>query len=173
MTPTDVATLLANTPNSLRQLLATVDDATATWKPSPDAWCINEVIGHLIWADEWAFAKRIEVMIAEYPTGHEVRLEPLDVNAAAAARHDCQKRLADVLDEFTESRAKYVSYVQSLDPKLLNRSASYKHYGLFLASDFLYEWPFHDYGHVQQIMKNLRKRMLPHMSEVMRVALEN
>ena len=169
MTHLDVANILENTPKSLRQLLSTVDDATAQWKPKPDAWCINEIIGHLIWADEWAFAKRIHVMITE----DEPKLEPLDVNAAAAARQDCQKKLVNVLDEFAEARVQHVSFVQSLDPNKLNRRASYQHYGMFLASDFLYEWPFHDYGHIQQIMKNLRAHIHPNLSETMQYALEN
>ena len=37
--------------------------------------------------------------------------------------------------------------------------------------DFVYEWPFHDHEHLQQILDILKQRYLPLMTETMRVAL--
>lgn len=60
-----IANILRTTPQTLRQTLAAYDNSVAQWRPTPDAWCINEVLGHLIEADKYAFAARIELILNE------------------------------------------------------------------------------------------------------------
>ncbi len=43
-----IATVLRTTPQTLQQTLAPYDNDVAQWRPTRDAWCINEVLGHLI-----------------------------------------------------------------------------------------------------------------------------
>ncbi len=166
MTHLDVASQLAATPTHLRQLLSLVSDDLAQWRPKEGAWCINEVIGHLIWADTHAFSDRIKLMSSQ----NGASLMPLNVNQAAIERKDNLKPLAVLLDEFETVRAEQVAYVKTLDASKLSNSAAYKG-KIWLASDFLYEWPFHDYGHIAQIMRNLRANLAPYMSDTMRTAV--
>ncbi len=166
LTHLDIADQLAETPTSLRQLLKLVDNDLAQHKVSEDIWCINEVIGHLVWADQFAFTDRIKLMTEKLSDS----LPLIDVNQAARDRKDYTKALTDMLDEFTETRKTHVAYIRTLDPDTLSNSAHYKD-RTWLASDFLYEWPFHDYGHVTQIMKILRGNLVPYMSDTMRKAV--
>lgn len=166
MTPKDVATQLENTIPSLRQVLKHVDNDLATWRSKEDAWCINEVIGHLIWTDTHAFMNRIKIMSEQTSD----TLPSIDVNQAAKDRKDATKKLSDILNEFEKSRIQSVTYVNKLEPSSLANSAKYKE-RIWLASDFLYEWPFHDYGHIAQIMRNLRANLAPYMSDTMRKAV--
>jgi len=165
LTHLDIANQLAETPASLQQLLKHVDDNLAQHK-TDGVWCINEVIGHIIWADQYAFTNRIKLMTEKLSD----TLPLLDVNQAALERQDGKKSLDDVLGEFGEARANHVAYIRTLDPTTLSNSANYKD-RTWLASDFLYEWPFHDYGHITQIMKILRGNLVPYMSDTMRKAV--
>ena len=162
----DIANQLAETPASLEQLLKLVDNDLAQQKVSDDIWCINEVIGHLIWADEFAFTNRIKLMTEKLSD----TLPLLDVNQAARDRKDYTKNLEDLLQEFKEARQTQVAYIRTLEPSTLSNSAEYKD-RTWLASDFLYEWPFHDYGHITQIMKILRGSLVPYLSDTMRKAV--
>jgi len=166
MTHLDIANSLAETPKTLSQILSLVDDDLAQWKTDENTWCINEVIGHLIWADGPAFKDRIKLMCQEDGS----TLPIINVSDAAKARQDHTKTLNTILAEFEETRAESVAFVKSLNPKSLSNSAHYKD-KLWLASDFLYEWPFHDYGHIKQIMNILRAKLAPYMSDTMRQAV--
>lgn len=166
MTHLDVANLLAETPQNLSQLLKHTSDDLAQWRPSENEWCINEAIGHLIWADKFAFTDRIKLMTSENGSN----LPILDVNQAALDRQDHLKSLDELLKEFQTIRAENVAYIRELEPSLLSNHADYKE-RVWLASDFLYEWPFHDYGHVKQIMNILRANLVPFMSDTMRRAV--
>ena len=166
MTFDQVLTLLADTPAQLRFLLKQVDDELARWRPEEEKWCINEVIGHLSWTDEHAFTNRI-LLMTEQPN---CELPLIDVNKAARERQDNLKLLEDSLKEFADSRAKQLERLKGIDENKLSNTALYKG-KTFLASDFVYEWPFHDYGHICQITRILRANLAPYMSETMRRAV--
>ena len=161
----DIAKQLSETPASLEQLLKHVDDNFAQHKPD-DAWCINEVIGHMIWSDEHAFKNRIKIMTEKLSD----RLPSIDVNQAAKERQDSKKSLKELLEEFTEVRQDHVDYIRGLEPDTLNNSATFKD-RIWLATDYLYFWPYHDYGHMKQIINLLRGNLVPYMSDTMREAV--
>lgn len=163
-----VARMLAATPGMLRAQLAAVDDALLRWRPAPGEWCIKEVIGHLIETDRVAFMGRIRLMLAEErPT-----LGGMDVNGVAAARRDDAKPLADLLAELEETRRDVVSFVAGLTPEQMTRPGFYPRLeGDLTVADFVYEWPFHDAGHMSQIQDNLRAYLLPNMGDRMRRAV--
>ncbi len=162
-----IATILRTTPQTLQQTLAPYDNEIAQWHPSPDDWCINDVLGHLIEADKHAFAARISLILSEdNPT-----IPRWNPNKAAKERHDCAKNVHDLLADLAEQRIKSAEFVMNLDLSKLERMGTYPSFGEFNASDFLYEWPYHDFEHIQQILDNLKAQMLPLMSETMRTAL--
>lgn len=51
----EIAALIQATPQTLRQELNGLGAEVWQWRPAPDQWCINEVIGHLIEVDRNAF----------------------------------------------------------------------------------------------------------------------
>ena len=48
---------------------------------------------------------------------------------------------------------------------------SYPGFGTFAAGDFVFEWPFHDHKHLQQILAITKAAYLPSMTDTMRNAL--
>lgn len=174
MTLAQIATILRTTPQTLAQTLAPYETHVTQWHPTPSPstgsgteWCINEVIGHLIEADKRAFAARISLILQEdNPT--IPRWSPAK---AAAKRQDCQKDIHDLLSELTAQRLEMATFVMGLDISQLERTGRYEPLGDFKAADFLYEWPYHDFDHLQQIMEILKTHTLPLMSETMRSAL--
>ena len=92
--------------NALRASLAVrvectgLSPAVLRWHPAPGEWCVLEVIGHLIEAEERGFAGRVRTLLAE--------ADPLfrswDQNAVARERRDCEKDPASLLAEWTRLR---------------------------------------------------------------------
>ena len=162
-----IATILRTTPQTLQQTLAPYDNEVAQWHPTPDEWCINEVLGHLIEADKYAFAARISLILSE----ENATIPRWSPTKAAKERHDGQKNVHDLLAELTMQRAKSAEFVMNLDMSELERTGNYPPLGEFKAADFLYEWPYHDFDHIQQIMDILKAHAMLPMSETMRSAL--
>lgn len=168
--PLTVAESLLQTADILDRLLSHLPESVVEWRAGPDDWSIKEVIGHLISADQTAFYERIETIVAadgsslpEIPNFHPDR--------AAAARNDNDVTLLDLLAELGESRRAAANYILSLDMALTSKEGHYPKYGSFKAFDFLFEWPYHDHDHLQQILGILKSQYLPAMSTVMQGAL--
>lgn len=164
-----VAGILETTPETLRVLLNGVDAALHTWRPEPDEWSINELIGHLIDCDRYAFSERIQLMLDE-----EVPEIPgVDVNALSAQRTDNEQDAFTLLDELAEGRKAHASFVLSLSNEQMARTGTYKSYGTFRVADFVYEWAYHDCDHIKQIMENLKAAAWPRFSDAMKTALSD
>ena len=162
-----VAHTLETTPKMLRTLLTGVDEALHTWRPEADEWSINEIIGHLIDSDSHAFFDRIQLMLDK----DEPMLPGVDVNALSAQRTDNEQEAFSLLNDLAEQRTGHASFVRTLSNEQMARTGSYKSYGLFRVSDFVYEWAYHDFDHTQQIMENLKTAAWPRFSDTMKTAL--
>lgn len=161
-----IAASLDSTPTVLRQLLDPIDPGALAVRPEPGEWSVLEVIGHLIATDTGAFRDRIAAIVAGEP-----EIAGFDPWGAINARDFNAVSLSDLLAEFTARRTESVAFVGSLAASNLHRTADYGDRGEFAAGDFVYEWPFHDHEHLQQILDTLKQRYLPLMSETMRIAL--
>lgn len=162
-----IAAILYATPHVLRSMLAGIDEEILRWHPNQGVWCINETIGHLLEADEHAFAARIALMLAEeYP-----EIPQWNADAAATQRQDCHQNTFELLDELAENRQKYTRFISQLQPKQLARTGTYRHYGEFKISDFVYEWVYHDHSHLKQISDNIRTYIWPNFTRPMQAAL--
>lgn len=167
--PNDIAHLLQGTPAALTALLGHLDDALLSWRPQPADWCIKEVIGHLIVTDQLAFAERIHIIV----TGDTPKIPAVHVNQLASERKDAMRPIGDLLAEFGAGRTAVITQLRHLSPHQLAKTGTYPNYGTFHAYDFLYEWPYHDHSHLQQIGNILKAHLLPHMSQTMQQALAN
>ena len=167
MNTQQVIQILQATPATLKALITGLDPALHTWKPEPNEWSINEVIGHLIECDRLAFADRIRLMLAE----ENPEIPGIDVNALAAQRNDNDCDAFALLDELADQRVACVALVLSLGDAELARRGFFKKHGTFCVSDFVYEWSYHDHDHIQQILENVKSATWPHFSETMQTAL--
>ena len=165
-TPADVASALDAFPSVVRTLLEPLDPTTLTVRPEPGEWSVHEVIGHLIATDVGAFEQRIQGILDGEPEIPGFRpwaaIDERDFNAVA---------LPDLLAEFDASRERAVAFVASLDEDQLTLTGEYPGFGTFAVSDFVYEWPFHDHEHLQQILAITKAAYVPSMGDSMRMAL--
>ena len=165
-TPADVANALGAFPSVVRTLLEPLDAASLTVRPEPGEWSVHEVIGHLLATDLEAFELRIQSILDGEPEipgfSPWAAINERDFNAVA---------LPDLLAEFDASRERAVAYVATLDQEQLALTGDYPGFGTFAAGDFVYEWPFHDHEHLQQILAITKNAYLPSMGESMRKAL--
>jgi hypothetical protein len=162
-----VASALRATPRTLRVLLCDVDKRILIWRPAPGQWCINEVVGHLIEADRQAFMVRIKGMLAE----KRFEIRAVDADKIAAGRSDHKRDVFELIDELDRQRITCAEMIMNLSPGDMERSGIYPPHGAFRISDFVYEWAYHDWDHLQQILNNLKAQVWPRMGPVMQGAL--
>jgi len=162
----EIAATLDTLPGVLRTLLAPYDRDTVTARPAPGEWCVLEVIGHLITCDRGAFRDRIEAISAG-----ATEVPAFDAGRALVDRDPMNSSLDELLDELADVRAESVSFVRTLAAGDLAAAATYGEHGVFAASDFLLEWPYHDQDHIRQILDAVQRHYLPHMTDTMRSAL--
>ncbi len=154
-----IAALLQATPQTLRSELTSLPDEIQRWRPAPDEWCINEVLGHLIEADRHGFDGRIRTMLAEDgPT-----LEAWDISGTAAQRRDCEGDGLELLAELAAMREQSAQLITSLQPAHLTRTGLHPVVGELVVSDVLYEWVHHDRNHLKQILSNVQAFVWPSM----------
>lgn len=163
---TDIAATLNSTPRVLQHLLQPIDPELLAARPEPGEWCVLEVIAHLVATDRDAFRHRITSIVAGEP-----EIAAFDPWTAIKARNFAAVDLEHLLTELSAEREVSTTFLDSLSPSDLNKTANYGRHGVFAAGDFAHEWPFHDQDHLQQILDILKQSYLPHMTETMRAAL--
>jgi DinB superfamily len=148
----------------LRAELAAVPERVLAWHPAPAEWCVKEVLGHLIEADRRGFAGRIRFILdADTPA-----LQGWDVAAVAAARKDCAKPAAALLDELAALRTDAAALVGRLLAADLERAGRHPTVGLLRVGDLLQEWVHHDRNHVRQALANVQGYVWPALGNAQR-----
>lgn len=164
MTPKEAAGLLGATSATLRAEVGAVPAAALSWHPAPGEWCVKEVVGHLIEAEQRGFAGRIRIILA----GDSPQLATWDQNQVARDRRDCGRNMADLLGDFSRLRDASVALVRSLKDADLGRGGHHPQVGYLHVRDLLHEWVHHDRNHLRQIMANVQAFVWPHMGNAQR-----
>jgi hypothetical protein len=167
LTVDEVARLLGATARIVEAELGALGDDLAGWRPGPAEWCANEVVGHLVEADARGYAGRIRRILAA-PPGHEPYEASWDQPAVSAARGDCARPAASLVDELAASRADAVELVLSLRFGDMDRYAVHASVGRVTVRELLEEWCTHDRVHVQQLLKSAQARAWPVMGNTRR-----
>lgn len=162
----EVASLLSATPKLLRVVLHALPAEVCRWRPEPEAWCINEVVGHIIEADRNGFAGRIQEILAAPVDGQP--LKAWDIEGAVIQRRDRQKDGLALLDELEKIRQEGSELVARLQPTDLSRYGRHPLVGELRVVDILHEWIHHDQRHVKQILSNVQAYVWPHMGNAQR-----
>ena len=153
LTIQETAKLLRRTPVVLREAIVALPGRAVGFHPSPGKWCIKEVVGHLTEEDKRDFVGRIEMMLRQ--------AEPiLDLNnqdKVAQERHDCDKDIFKLLDEFAVARSASVLFVESLTSADLERTGVHPKIGIICVRELLHEWLYHDMNHVKQVEGNAQQ----------------
>jgi DinB family protein len=157
--PAEVARLLPATIAQLRSEVTAAPERVLAWHPAPGEWCVKDVLGHLIEAERRGFAGRIRLMLET----DNLALERWDPAAVAAARRDCARPAAALLDELAALRADSAALVGRLTARDLDRAGRHPVVGLLRVGDLLQEWVHHDRNHVRQALANVQGYVWPAM----------
>lgn len=150
--------ILAQTPRTLRDLLASATDDDLAWQPRPDRWSINMVLAHLADVEERGFMSRFRAIAAEddplLPAYDQLSL------FRQGARFDGRTQLV----RFQALRENTLEWLRGLPASVTSRTGRHEKLGSLTFGQLLNEFVFHDLGHIRQIMELYRSRALyPHM----------
>lgn len=159
-----IASLLQATPQTLRNELSVLDPGVLHWRPTPEEWCINECIGHIIETDKNGFAGRIQTILAE----DQPQLVAWDIGGTVAQRRDCERDGFELLDELEAQRQENTQFITQLTPEQLVRSGIHPNVGELQVIDLIFEWIHHDRNHVKQIMTNIQDYIWPDLGNAQR-----
>ena len=164
LNPHTIAAAIRVTPQTIRNLVTAVAGDFARWHPGPDAWCVNEVVGHLIEADRRGFDGRVRTLLAQ----DQPQLQGWDPPEVARRRRDCERDIFELLAELETMREESARLLQQLTPEQLLRAGQHPLVGELRVQDVIHEWVYHDAAHVQQILTNLQQWVWPHMGNAQR-----
>lgn len=165
MTPTESLALLTATRRSIHTLLEGLDDQLLRYHPAPGEWCMLELLGHLVAADEHAFAGRIAAIFEGDGSGDRAAIGPFDADAHADRREDCSGEVHTLLEEVERSLADRTAILTRLTAEDLDRVGVHHAVGEVTVGDFVREWPYHDADHLRQMLANLQSALLPGFSD--------
>ena len=148
----EIATMLRAFPAALLAEVGVLPEPVLVWRPRPDEWCVKEVIGHLIEAEERGFVSRVRTLL--------VAADPLfaswDPPTIARLRRDDERPAGELLNAFLEARLASAVLVESVTEADLARGGTHPVVGRLTIGDLLGEWVHHDREHLRQIMANVQ-----------------
>jgi hypothetical protein len=140
---------LAAFPATLKQQLQNVSDAALRFRPTPDAWSIMEIVGHINDVSALWPARTRQMLASESPTLP-------GVDPGWVVQRDYQnKQLNFMLQTLAEQRAEYVEFLRTLRPAQLQRTGLHPTRGMLTVAAGVAGLVDHDSGHSRQIAENL------------------
>jgi len=164
VTPGEIAGILEISGQAYSSLLRALPHEVASWRPAPEEWCVNEVVGHVTEAERRGFAGRVRTILRE----DEPQLRPWDQAGIARARRDCERNPEDLLKEFESVRRESLALIRSLRSDQLERGAMHPKVARLTVNDVLHEWVHHDGNHLRQAYANVQAYVWPDMGNAQR-----
>jgi hypothetical protein len=158
-TTTEVVTLLTAAMDAIRGEYSRLPGRVLTFRPGPEEWCILEVLGHLIEAEQRGFAGRIRLILAQDGRA----LDRWDPEQVARDRRDWERDPSLLLGEFVRLREVSLQLVERLREADLAKCGEHPTVGTLGVNDILHEWVHHDRNHIKQMMANVQACSWPHM----------
>lgn len=148
LSPQQVLETLVATPAQVEALIGSVDDELLQRKPSPEEWCIKEIVGHMLETD-YMCADAVKAVLAKRP--YENEIAPWETHLGKGY----EERSAQQLIELVHSaRAETLATLQSLT--LADWSSAYVSWGTDLSILDIGVWHAnHDVGHLAQVRRLL------------------
>ncbi len=166
LTPGHAAALLLASMETLRGEAEALGPEALSWHPAEGEWCVNEVIGHLLEAEERGFRGRIERII-EQPGRVLVTWDQAQVTRD---RRDCETSGAELIAELVLERERSVALLKGLRADQLALSGEHPQVGELRVIDLLHEWPHHDREHVKQALSITQAYVSEHLGNAGRFA---
>ncbi len=166
LTPGHTAALLLASMETLQAEAQALGPEALHWHPAEGEWCVNEVVGHLLEAEERGFRGRIERII-EQPGRMLVLWNQARVSRD---RRDCEKSGVELIAELAQERDRSVRLLRELRDDQLELSGQHPQVGELRVIDLLHEWPHHDREHVKQALSITQAYVSEHMGNARRFA---
>jgi uncharacterized damage-inducible protein DinB len=136
---------LTHNAQAMRALVQTVPEEQAHWKPSPETWSLQEVMGHVYNEERIDFRKHLKDMLNDPPKPWGAfRREEL------VAVENCRQALEGFLIE----REASLAWLKALEAPGWDVT-SQAPWGTLSAGDVLVSWVEHDFLHLRQITELL------------------
>ena len=153
----DAIKIISTTPEKIRREFAEMSLLEMKTRPAPGESSAQEIIGHLDDVEYHGFRARIEAMLK---TRNPV-LPRFDQESRVAKMRYDRKDPRRTLDSLARQRRANVRWLRNLRPAQLKRTGTHAEAGKMRADEFVYEWAFHDLGHLRQILEIKRRALFP------------
>jgi hypothetical protein len=153
----DAINIIATTPEKIRRELAEMSTREMKTRPTPGKWSVQEIVAHLDDVEYHGFRARIDAMLEE----DNPVLPRFDQQARVTEMRYDRKDPKRTLASFSRQRRANVRWLRKLRPAQLKRRGIHEEMGEMSAEEFVYEWAFHDLGHLKQILEIKRYGLYP------------
>lgn len=130
------------------QLFSGVPEGDVRWKPSPEKWCLLEVLCHLVDEEREDFRARLRHVLFT----PDAPLPPIDPQGWVHERKYISRDYNDMLELFLEERRASVAWLHSLENPQWTNAYNHPRFGPLSADLFLANWLAHDYLHFRQVL---------------------
>ncbi len=158
----EVLAILAATPEKVRREISSMSPRQMKARPAAGKWSVQEILAHLDDVEELGMRARVAAMIEQ----DEPSLEPFDQEKRAVELRYDRKDPLRSLTSFTRQRRANVRWLRTLKPAQLRRVGHHQTVGEITAGEMIYEWAFHDLGHLKQILEVKRYALWPRMGNM-------
>ena len=145
----NVFAILASTLDKIRREVAVMSRREIRTRPAPDKWAVVEILAHLEDIEEIGFRERIRSIVEQ----DRPALPAIDQEGRARALRYDRKDPKRLLDSWARQRRANLQWLRTLRPAQLKRQGVHEKVGEISAEEFIYEWAFHDLGHLKQILE--------------------
>jgi hypothetical protein len=147
--PEEILTILARGPDEVAAAVAGRDDTTLRRKPSPDDWCVKEIVAHLL-ETELLFTRRVNAILAHDGPGFPSITTPVPPWKLHEGKGYVELPIEDLVSRLRATRTATLALVGALSPAQwaqrgsnVEGTATVLDLGTWLAN--------HDLGHLVQV----------------------
>jgi len=158
----DVFEILSSTPEKLRREIAVMSSRQIRMPPAPKKWSVQVIVAHLDDVEEVGMRARVEAIV----TQERPLLKAFDQEARVIKMRYDRKNPLRSLQSFERQRKSNLRWLRKLRTPQLKRTGLHEKVGEVSVEDFLYEWAFHDLGHLKQILEIKRYALYPRMGNM-------
>ncbi len=131
-------------------------------RPASNKWSIQEILAHLADVEEVGMRARVAAMVEQ----DNPVLQLFDQEKRAVELRYDRKDPRRSLESFVRQRRANVRWLRTLKQSHLKRQGRHEVVGEITASEMIYEWAFHDLGHIKQILEVKRYALWPRMGNM-------
>jgi uncharacterized protein YndB with AHSA1/START domain len=114
--------------SKLEQVLGSISEAEAAYKPAPEEWSVKEILAHLIHSE-----RGLQSLVTDMYAGYERVADDFggNIDAAVMATVSAFPTLAELLQEYKRSCAETNALIAAAPPEFVARKGSYTRLGYY------------------------------------------